>query len=93
VEIARERQNQALLGSMDRRARLQLRLQQAVEGLSVAAISYYVAGLIGYLAKAVSALGVPLDADLAVGLALPIVLGALILSLRRMRRRLHGGGD
>jgi len=40
VEISRERQNQQLLTSMDRRARLQLRLQQAVEGLSVAAISY-----------------------------------------------------
>jgi uncharacterized membrane-anchored protein len=41
VGIARERQNQALLASMDRRARLQLRLQQTVEGLSVAAIAYY----------------------------------------------------
>jgi uncharacterized membrane-anchored protein len=40
VEIAREHQNQQLLTSMDRLARLQLRLQQAVEGLSVAAISY-----------------------------------------------------
>jgi uncharacterized membrane-anchored protein len=40
VEITRERQNQQLLTSMDRCARLQLRLQQAVEGLSVAAISY-----------------------------------------------------
>jgi uncharacterized membrane-anchored protein len=40
VEISRERQSQQLLTSMDRRARLQLRLQKAVEGLSVAAISY-----------------------------------------------------
>ena len=36
---------------MNNRARLQLRLQQTVEGLSVAAVSYYVVGLIGYLAK------------------------------------------
>jgi uncharacterized membrane-anchored protein len=93
VEIARERQNQALLGSMDRRARLQLRLQQAVEGLSVAAISYYVAGLIGYLAKAASAIGLPVDADIAVGIALPVVLSMLILGLRRLRRRLHGDGN
>ena len=34
---------------MDRRAKLQLRLQQTVEGLSVAAIVYYVAGLVGYV--------------------------------------------
>ena len=40
VGIARERQNQSLLASMDRRAKLQLRLQQTVEGLSVAAIAY-----------------------------------------------------
>lgn len=38
VDIARERQNQALLAATARRAKLQLRLQQTVEGLSVAAI-------------------------------------------------------
>ena len=51
VDIARERQNQALLASMNRRARLQLRLQQTVEGLSVAAIVYYMAGLVGYVGQ------------------------------------------
>jgi uncharacterized membrane-anchored protein len=52
VDIAREQQNQTLLASMNRRARLQLRLQQTVEGLSIAAITYYVVGLVGYGAKA-----------------------------------------
>jgi uncharacterized membrane-anchored protein len=47
VEIAREKQNQALLESMEARARLQLRLQETVEGLSIAAITYYGAGLVG----------------------------------------------
>ena len=42
---------------MNNRARLQLRLQQTVEGLSVAAVSYYVVGLIGYLAKGASIFG------------------------------------
>ena len=51
VDIVREQQNQALLASMNRRARLQLRLQQTVEGLSIAAITYYGVGLVGYLAK------------------------------------------
>ena len=45
VGVSRERQNQTLLQSMDRRADLQLRLQQTVEGLSVAAIAYYIVGL------------------------------------------------
>ncbi len=88
VEIARERQNQDLLASMDRRARLQLRLQQTVEGLSVAAIAYYVAGLIGYIAKGGAAAGLPLDPEIAVGASVPVVVVLLYLGLRRMRRRL-----
>ena len=86
VEIARERQNQALLGSMDRRAKLQLRLQQTVEGLSVAAIVYYVAGLAGYLAKAAKAGGARIDPDIAVAVVIPVVAVLLIAVLRRARR-------
>jgi uncharacterized membrane-anchored protein len=88
VGIARERQNQHLLASMDRRAKLQLRLQQTVEGLSVAAIVYYVAGLVGQLAKAGRSAGLRLDADLAVGIAIPLVAAIVFASLRRMRARL-----
>jgi uncharacterized membrane-anchored protein len=89
VGIARERQNQALLASMDRRARLQLRLQQTVEGLSVAAIAYYAVGLVGYLAKAGKAGGLPIDSDLVVGVAVPLLAGAVFLAVRRARRVLH----
>src|SRR5207253_9320182 len=42
VDVELERQNRDLLTSMDRRHQLQLQLQATVEGLSVAAISYYV---------------------------------------------------
>lgn len=91
VDIARERQNQALLASMDRRAKLQLRLQQTVEGLSVAAIVYYVVGLIGYLAKAGKAGGLPLQPDLLVGLAIPVVACGVVFALRRARHKLHHG--
>jgi uncharacterized membrane-anchored protein len=89
VGIARERQSQALLSSMDRRAKLQLRLQQTVEGLSVAAISYYVAGLVGYLAKAAKSAGAPVNPDLVTGLAVPLVAVAALLAIRRARRRIH----
>jgi uncharacterized membrane-anchored protein len=88
VGVARERQNQSLLASMDRRAKLQLRLQQTVEGLSVAAIVYYVAGLVGYLAKAAKAAGLRIEPDVAVGVSIPLVAVVMIYSLRRMRRRL-----
>ena len=89
VDIARSRQNQALLASMDRRAKLQLRLQQTVEGLSIAAIVYYVAGLLGYLAKAGKAIGFVHEPDLLVGLAIPAVALVVMWALRRARGKLH----
>jgi uncharacterized membrane-anchored protein len=89
VGIAREKQNQTLLASMDRRAKLQLRLQQTVEGLSVAAIVYYVAGLVGYLAKGLKAAGLHVDAELTVGVALPMIAGAAFLVIRRARRHIR----
>jgi uncharacterized membrane-anchored protein len=92
VGIARERQNQALLASMDRRARLQLRLQQTVEGLSVAAIVYYTAGLVGYMAKAARSAGSPSwppDPDLIVGVAVPLLAVAALLTVRRARRHIR----
>lgn len=90
VSIAREKQNQALLASMDRRARLQLRLQQTVEGLSVVAISYYIIGLVGQLAKGLQAAGVGLDADIVTGVAIPVVGLAVALTVRWLRRRIVG---
>lgn len=86
VDVARERQNQELLASMDRRARLQLRLQETVEGLSVAAITYYVVGLVGYAAKALKASGVALNPDIAMGAAIPVVALVAALGVRHIRR-------
>ncbi len=88
VDIERERQNQALLASMNRRARLQLRLQQTVEGLSIAAISYYVVGLVGYAAKAIKEGGVPLSPELVTGGSIPLVVLAIWLAVRRVRQSL-----
>ncbi len=85
VDITRERQNQSLLASMDRRAKLQLRLQQTVEGLSVAAIVYYLAGLVGYIAKGLKVGGLPLQPDLAVGVAVPLLAVAAYFVVRRAR--------
>ena len=90
VDVALEAQNRDLLASMDRRARLQLRLQQTVEGLSVAAITYYVVGLVAYLAKAAKSAGLPVDPDLAAGLAILPVAASVWLAVRRLRRRLKG---
>jgi hypothetical protein len=88
VEIERERQNQALLEAMNRRAKLQLHLQQTVEGLSVAAISYYATGLAGYVFKAAARSGVPIEPEYATGITVvPIVL-AVWWAMRSVRVRL-----
>ena len=90
VEIAREHQNQSLLASMDRRARLQLRLQHTVEWLSVAAVTYYGAALVGYLSKAIKAGGVHLDPDVVIGVSVPVIAALVALALRRARRKAEG---
>ncbi|MES0809716.1 DUF3422 domain-containing protein [Roseibium sp. SCPC15] len=90
VDVELEQQNRSLLQSMNRRARLQLRLQQTVEGLSVAAVSYYVVGLISYLAKATKQTGLPLpDANIMTGIAVPFVVLLIWWTVRRIRHN-HG---
>jgi uncharacterized membrane-anchored protein len=93
VDIAREKQNQALLASMDRRAKLQLRLQQTVEGLSIAAITYYVVGLMGWVFKAIQAAGAHINVELATGLSIPVVVLFVALLVRRARKKIIGPGD
>ncbi|MGC9271200.1 DUF3422 family protein [Acidiphilium sp.] len=89
VDITRERQEMAVLESMNQRADLQLRLQQTVEGLSVAAITYYIAGLIGYLAHGVRAMGEPINPGLVVGASIPVVLVLVALGIRRIHHMVH----
>lgn len=93
VDIALEEKNRDLLNSMNRRAELQLRLQETVEGLSVVAISYYLLGLIGYLAKGLKSVGLPVDYDLAGLIGLPVVAGAVWLGVRRLRKALNHKGE
>lgn len=88
IQLELEEQNRALLMSMNRRSRLQLRLQQTVEGLSVAAISYYVVGLVGYMAKGLeraSLLPKIASPELVVALSVPLVVLAIWGLLRRAR--------
>lgn len=89
VDIELEQQNSELLKAMNERARLQLRLQQTVEGLSIAAISYYVVSLLDYALEPLplDALGVPhklLKALLVV--ATVTFIAWVVLSLRRRHK-------
>lgn len=90
VEVELEAQNRDLLNSMNHRAQLQLRLQETVEGLSVAAISYYMVSLVGYLLKGIKAAEiVSFDVDIGKAVAVPLVALLLWLGLKRMHRKLH----
>lgn len=85
VDIATETQNQQLLEKLTRGQEMQLRLQTTVEGLSIAAISYYVVSLLYYGAKALKFSGLPVNPDIAVGAVMPLVLWGVW----RMTRRIH----
>jgi uncharacterized membrane-anchored protein len=86
VDITRERQNQNVLESMNRRVKLQLRLQQTVEGLSVAAVTYYVVGLVGYAAKGVKATGIEINPDIAIAVSIPVIAALTAYGVHRIRR-------
>jgi len=89
VDIATEAQNQQLLEKLTRGQALQLRLQTTVEGLSIAAISYYVASLLLYGAKALKGAGVAINPEIATGLLIPFVLGAVWIITRRIHKKLR----
>ena len=89
VDIATETQNQQLLEKLTRGQDLQLRLQSTVEGLSIAAISYYVVSLLLYGAKALKFAGVPIQPELDAGLMIPLVLWGVWKTVQRIHARLH----
>ncbi len=86
VGVSREQQSQSVLEAMNRRVRLQLRLQSTVEGLSIAAVTYYIVGLVGYAAKAFKAAGGHVDPDLVMGISIPIIAALMALGLRKVRQ-------
>lgn len=90
VEIEQQQSSQALLATMNQRQDLQLKLQSTVEGLSVAAITYYIVGLVSYLAKGAHSLGWPLSGETTAALAVPVVGFAVWWSLRKLHRRIVG---
>jgi len=87
VDIELEDQSQELLTSVERSARRQVRLQQTVEGLSVAAISYYLLGLIAYGAAALEGVFPAVSPKIAAGVALPFVVAGVWLGVRHLRKR------
>lgn len=88
IDISRQQQNQSLLESMNRRAKTQLRLQATIEGLSVAAVTYYVVGLFATLAKGVASMGVPLNLTIVTAASIPVIAGLAYLGIHRLRLKI-----
>ena len=91
VEIEQQQSSQALLVTMNRRQDLQLKLQSTVEGLSVAAITYYIVGLVAYLAKGLEKVGWPYSPESSAALAIPCVVVGVWWFLRRLHRQIALG--
>lgn len=87
VDVANQAQNVEVLHAMNKRAAMQLRLQETVEGLSVVAISYYTLSLASYLfaplAKALS-----LSKELLTALLVLPVVALVWFMVRRIRQKL-----
>jgi uncharacterized membrane-anchored protein len=66
--------------------RAQLRLQETVEGLSVAGISYYVLSLLGYALKPLPDFGA-LTGERVLAVLVPVVAALVWVRMRRRRIR------
>lgn len=89
VDLSIQEQNQDLLGSMNKRSALQLRLQQTVEGFSVVAISYYGLALLGLAFDAVEKVVPQWNSTLAIGITTPIVVLSVFAAVRRLRHKIN----
>ena len=95
VEIQQQQNSEALLVAMNTRQDLQLKLQSTVEGLSVAAITYYIVGLVNFLAKGAQSFGWPLSPESSAAIAIPVVAFGEWWSIRRLHNKLmsaHASG-
>ena len=86
VAVAQEAQSQQQLEVLATTGRAQLRLQQTVEGLSVAGISYYVLSLAGYALKPFEWGTGAIRLDTILAVLVPLVAGLVWIRVRRQRR-------
>lgn len=88
IEFVNEEQTQKLLASMDQRARLQLRLQETVESLSVLVLTYYAVGLLAYMVKGGKEAGLAVHPEIISAIAAPIVAITFFIVSRIRRKRI-----
>jgi len=67
---------------------VQLRLQETVEGLSIAAITYYGSQLVQYLTKGAKYLFPILSPEIATAVSIPLIAVLALFGIKRMRKAL-----
>ena len=70
---------------MDERAKHQLRLQQMVERLSIAAVTYYGVGLVGYVAVSLPMAEWGLSLVYIKALSVPVIAITIWFAIRRVK--------
>jgi uncharacterized membrane-anchored protein len=90
VDTEVEVQNGDLLRQMGDRMHLQLRLQQTVEGLSVAAITYYISSVLNHIFEGAEKAGLEIDPTIATAIVIPFVAAFVWWTVWRIRRK-HSG--
>ncbi|EFL90486.1 DUF3422 domain-containing protein [Ahrensia sp. R2A130] len=88
IDLSLNRDNQFLLKSMDARHRQQVVIAQTVEGLSAVAISYYLVGLVSYMAASLTGV-LPdwLSPAIIIGISVPVIFLGVYTFLHTMRKR------
>ncbi|MBB3185603.1 putative membrane-anchored protein [Halomonas fontilapidosi] len=84
VEI--EEQNSEILHSLNERTSSQLKIQKAVEGLSIIVISYYLFSLVKLALESLGALGMPIEPRIAAMVFGPLTLLVIGLLAWRIQR-------
>lgn len=90
VQVEMEEQNAEILRSLNARADAQVKIQRAVEGLSIIAITYYLLNLFKLLYGGLNVLGLGLTArDGLLAMAPPVLLVLLVILLRIRQAKQH----
>ncbi|MGB6006859.1 DUF3422 domain-containing protein [Castellaniella sp.] len=89
VQVEMEEQNSQILQSLSTRADTQIKIQKAVEGLSIIAISYYLFSLFKLLYQGILTLGFDWSPYAALLTSMPVaavIIGAIAYRIRNARR-------
>lgn len=90
VQVEMEDQNAEILRSLNARADAQIKIQRAVEGLSIIAITYYLINLFKLIYSGLHTLGANLSArEALLGMTPPVLLILLLILIRIRKAKNH----